>query len=123
MEKLVYVDRRNTNCNKWDGQQKMFGEEGLHAMWVADMDFMPPQCIQNAICSYVKANPLGYTMTNPNYIKAVINWYKRRHNCGIEQDWLIVIFKKNGLRVPPMSLLVLCGVLGLSQNQTIPSPF
>ena len=34
MEKLVYVDRRNTNCNKWDGQQKMFGEEGLHAMWV-----------------------------------------------------------------------------------------
>ena len=21
MEKLVYVDRRNTNCNKWDGQQ------------------------------------------------------------------------------------------------------
>ena len=58
MEKLVYVDRRNTNCNKWDGQQKMFGEEGLHAMWVADMDFMPPQCIQNAICNYVKANPL-----------------------------------------------------------------
>ena len=39
MEKLVYVDRRNTNCNKWDGQQKMFGEEGLHAMWVADMEF------------------------------------------------------------------------------------
>ena len=33
MEKLVYVDRRNTNCNKWDGQTGMFGEEGLHAMW------------------------------------------------------------------------------------------
>ena len=27
MEKLIYVDRRNTNCNKWDGQYKMFGEE------------------------------------------------------------------------------------------------
>ena len=46
MEKLVYVDRRNTNCNKWDGQQKMFGEEGLHAMWVADMDFRVPECSQ-----------------------------------------------------------------------------
>ena len=23
MEKLIYVDRRNTNCNKWDGQYKM----------------------------------------------------------------------------------------------------
>ena len=39
MEKLIYVDRRNTNCNKWDGQYKMFGEEGLHAMWVADYGF------------------------------------------------------------------------------------
>ena len=38
MEELIYVDRRNSNCNKWDGQTAMFGEEGLHAMWVADMD-------------------------------------------------------------------------------------
>ena len=34
MEELIYVDRRNSNCNKWDGQTAMFGEEGLHAMWV-----------------------------------------------------------------------------------------
>ncbi len=51
MEKLVYVDRRNTNCNKWDGQQKMFGEEGLHAMWVADMDFRVPECVVSN-CKY-----------------------------------------------------------------------
>ena len=43
MEELIYVDRRNSNCNKWDGQTAMFGEEGLHAMWVADMDFKIPQ--------------------------------------------------------------------------------
>ena len=42
MEELIYVDRRNSNCNKWDGQTAMFGEEGLHAMWVADMDFKIP---------------------------------------------------------------------------------
>ena len=52
MEKLVYVDRRNTNCNKWDGQQKMFGEEGLHAMWVADMDFRVPECVVSALREY-----------------------------------------------------------------------
>ena len=54
MEKLVYVDRRNTNCNKWDGQQKMFGEEGLHAMWVADMDFRVPECVVSALREYVE---------------------------------------------------------------------
>ena len=53
MEKLVYVDRRNTNCNKWDGQQKMFGEEGLHAMWVADMDFRVPECVVSALREWV----------------------------------------------------------------------
>ena len=49
---------------------------------------MPPQCIQDAICTYVKAHPLGYTMTNPKYLEAVINWYKRRHNCILSKDWL-----------------------------------
>ena len=57
-------------------------------MWVADMDFMPPQCIQEAICTYVKAQPLGYTMTNPKYLEAVIDWYKRRHKCILSKDWL-----------------------------------
>lgn len=52
------------------------------------MDFMPPQCVQEAICNYVKANPLGYTMTNPKYLEAVIDWYKRRHNCILSKDWL-----------------------------------
>ena len=32
--------------------------------------------------------PLGYTMTNPNYLDAVINWYKCRHNCNLSKDWL-----------------------------------
>lgn len=53
MEEIKYVDRRNTNCNKWDGQSNMFGEEGLHAMWVADMDFQVPQCVINALRKYV----------------------------------------------------------------------
>ncbi len=60
MEKLVYVDRRNTNCNKWDGQQKMFGEEGLHAMWVADMDFRVPECVVSALREYVESGVYGY---------------------------------------------------------------
>ena len=83
-----YIDRRGSHSRKWDGQHLKFSRTDLLPLWVADMDFMPPQCIQEAICNYVKANPLGYTMTNPNYIEAVINWYKRRHNCGIEQDCL-----------------------------------
>ena len=83
-----YTDRRGSHSRKWDGEHLKFSRTDLLPLWVADMDFMPPQCIQYAICNYVKANPLGYTMTNPNYIEAVIDWYKHRHNCDIEQDWI-----------------------------------
>lgn len=83
-----YIDRRGSHSRKWDGEHLKFSRTDLLPLWVADMDFMTPQCIQEAICNYVKANPLGYTMTNPNYIEAVISWYKRRHNCTIISDWL-----------------------------------
>ena len=83
-----YIDRRGSHSRKWDGQHLKFNRTDLLPLWVADMDFMPPRCIQEAICTYVKANPLGYTMTNPKYLEAVINWYKRRHNCILSKDWL-----------------------------------
>jgi len=83
-----YIDRRGSHSRKWDGQHLKFSCTDLLPLWVADMDFMPPPCIQEAICTYVKANPLGYTMTNPKYLEAVIDWYKRRHNCILSKDWL-----------------------------------
>ena len=83
-----YIDRRGSHSRKWDGEHLKFSRTDLLPLWVADMDFMPPQCIQEAICNYVKANPLGYTMTNPKYLEAVIDWYKRRHNCILSKDWL-----------------------------------
>ena len=83
-----YIDRRGSHSRKWDGEYLKFSRTDLLSLWVADMDFMTPPCIQEAISNYVKVNPLGYTMTNPNYLDAVFNWYKCRHNCTIEQDWL-----------------------------------
>lgn len=83
-----YIDRRGSHSRKWDGEHLKFSRTDLLPLWVADMDFMPPQCIQEAICTYVKTQPLGYTMTNPNYLEAVIDWYKRRHNCILSKDWL-----------------------------------
>ena len=86
--KTYYIDRRGSHSRKWDGEHLKFSRTDLLPLWVADMDFMPPQCIQEAICTYVKAQPLGYTMTNPKYLEAVIDWYKRRHNCILSKYWL-----------------------------------
>ena len=42
------IDRRDTHCAKWDKMEALYGvprDEGI-AMWVADMDFRPPQVVQ-----------------------------------------------------------------------------
>ncbi len=86
--KTYYINRRGTHSRKWDGEHLKFSRTDLLPLWVADMDFMMPACIQYAIANYVKTTPLGYTMTNPNYLDAVINWYKCLHNCNLSKDWL-----------------------------------
>ena len=60
MSTLEYIDRRGTDCEKWDEQTPSFGEEGLHAMWVADMDFKVPACVQKALHEYVDMGAFGY---------------------------------------------------------------
>ena len=85
MEELIYVDRRNSNCNKWDGQTAMFGEEGLHAMWVADMDFKIPQCVQKALHEYVDFGAIGYYRIPDGYYDAFINWEKKQFNFEVKR--------------------------------------
>lgn len=56
---MEYVDRRGTQCEKWDALPQKFGEDGLLAMWVADMDFACPACVKQALHEYIE-RPLGY---------------------------------------------------------------
>lgn len=88
MEELVYLDRRNTNCGKWDGQTGMFGEEGLHAMWVADMDFKVPACVREALMRYVEEGVFGYYKVPDTYYQAFIDWEEKHHGYKVERKWI-----------------------------------
>ena len=44
MERVIYKERKNTNCEKWDGLKKKFGQDDLLPLWVADMDFQAAKC-------------------------------------------------------------------------------
>lgn len=88
MEELIYVDRRGTNSAKWDGLADMFGEEGLHAMWVADMDFQVPACVKEALHKYVEEGAYGYYKVPDSYYEAFINWEEKHHGLKVEKDWI-----------------------------------
>ena len=38
-ERVIYKERKNTNCEKWDGLLDEYGRKDLLPVWVADMDF------------------------------------------------------------------------------------
>lgn len=88
MSLVKYIDRQHTNCIKWDGQTGMYGQEGLLAMWVADMDFQAPACITDALHNYIDEGVFGYYKAPDAYYDAFIRWEKEKHNYEIQREWI-----------------------------------
>ena len=83
------VDRRNTNCIKWDNLNISFprAKEDAMPMWVADMDFEVADPIVDAIHMTADRKIFGYsTRDTDRYFDAVTGWYKRRFNWEIDKN-------------------------------------
>ncbi|NNE52336.1 MAG: pyridoxal phosphate-dependent aminotransferase [Sulfitobacter sp.] len=90
------IDRRGSHCAKWDKMEAIYGvpaDKGI-AMWVADMDFRPPQCIQNAVQEIVDHGFYGYFGDDSKYLAAIQWWMETRHGWKVEPEW---IFSTHGL--------------------------
>lgn len=88
MEKLKYVERKDTNSGKWDGLSYMFGRDDLLAMWVADMDFQAPECVRKALCRYAEQGVFGYYAVPEGYYRAFINWEEKHYGFKPEKEWI-----------------------------------
>ena len=90
------INRRGTNSSKWDKMEVLYGVSNTTgiSMWVADMDFNPPSCIQKAVKSYTDHGVYGYYGDDSAYREAICWWQKNRHGWSIESDW---IFSSHGL--------------------------
>jgi cysteine-S-conjugate beta-lyase len=90
------INRRGTHCVKWDMMEPMFGvpaEDGL-AMWVADMEFRPPQVVQEAIETMAAHGVYGYFGDDSKYLAAIQWWMQNRHGWAVAAD---SIFTTHGL--------------------------
>ena len=85
---LKYIDRRNTDCFKWDGLADTFGADGLLPLWVADMDFGIDDNIIEAMQEYIAQGVPGYYWVPDSYFDAFIKWEKEEHGLDVKREWI-----------------------------------
>jgi cysteine-S-conjugate beta-lyase len=90
------INRVGTHSVKWDAMEKLYGvspEEGI-SMWVADMDFRPPACVQQALEGMIAHGIYGYFGDDSAYLGAIQWWMKNRHGWDVDAG---AIFTTHGL--------------------------
>ena len=96
------INRKNTNCAKWDGLEKYFGYKDLNPLWVADMDFKTPDFINNEIIKAAQNASYGYSVESDGLFQSIISWQKNQHNWNIDKEDIFMI---NGV-VPAYSACI-----------------
>ena len=90
------IDRFGTHSEKWDMMEPMHGvptSDGI-AMWVADMEFRPPACVQRALQGMLDHGLYGYFGDGADYLAAIQWWMKARHGWAVDPKH---IFTTHGL--------------------------
>ena len=82
------IERRGTDCFKWDALQAMYGRADLTPMWVADMDFRSPDFVMEAIRRRCDHEVLGYTMPSEAYWQAVTAWLEKHYSIQTTKESL-----------------------------------
>ena len=90
------IDRFGSHSVKWDMMETLYNvpaQDGI-AMWVADMDFEPPKCVQDALAGMARTGVYGYYGDETAYRAAICWWMEHRHGWSVDPSW---IFTTHGL--------------------------
>ena len=88
---VIYKERKNTDCAKWDALEKVFGSSDLLPLWVADMDFEVPKCVKKALAESVEQGTFGYYHPPKAYYDAFIRWEEMRHTYQVALGVFLVL--------------------------------
>lgn len=80
------IFRLGTNSIKWD----RYNNEEIIAMGTADMDFMSPQCVTEALINRAKLGMFAYELKSDSYYNAIIDWYAQRYNWRIKKNGCLI---------------------------------
>ena len=83
------IDRKNTNCAKYDFLEENGKSVDVLPLWVADMDFRAPEEVVQALRRIAEHGIYGYGGIKSDYKEAVIKWFEDHHQWQIEPRWIV----------------------------------
>lgn len=83
------IDRYNTDSAKFDTAAAHGYPGDILPLWVADMDFQAPSCVQEALKKAIDHGIYGYSIQSEEYYQVLEKWFADRFDWKVEKDWLI----------------------------------
>ena len=83
------IERRGSDCLKYDFAAERGMPEDILPLWVADMDFRTAPCITERIQKDAAFGIFGYTDSKDDYFQTLSKWYETYFNWKVEKDWLV----------------------------------
>ncbi|MDF3003258.1 MAG: aminotransferase [Bacillota bacterium] len=83
------IERKGTNCIKYDFACERGKPDDLLPLWVADMDFRIPPEVVEALAEASQHGIFGYSEVKFPYFEAVHNWLKEHIGWKTEASWLV----------------------------------
>ena len=83
------IDRKHTNCLKYDFAVERGRPADVLPLWVADMDFQAPEPVLQALHNAVTHGIFGYSDTKADYYQAVSAWFLRHFSWQTQEKWLV----------------------------------
>ena len=80
------INRKLTESAKWN-----FYEEDILPLWVADMDFISPQPVIEALIDRVKHGVFGYPMPQPELLEVITERMVEHYRWHIVPDDIVLI--------------------------------
>lgn len=78
--------RVDTDSVKWDSIKTTYGKDDLVPLWVADMDFMAPTPVIDALSDYTKRGLFGYSLVPDALYQAIFDWEKTHYGYSLEKE-------------------------------------
>ena len=79
------IDRKDSLAVRWHNT-----DDDTISLLIADMDFVAPKEVFEAIRQRLNHEILGYSVMDDEFYNVFIEWMKKRYNYEVKREWIVV---------------------------------